>query len=314
MRLRGCGRSGYVKARDGRGAVGEEELPEAPIQEHIVELGVRIKRIAVAILVSAAVLSAIPYSLSPYTPLVAAFPRLLIDSVVPENITFLGKSYEIELVQFNPFAGFNIIFLSTMLLGILGASPVIAKEVAEYLAPALYRHERELLRKYAIAAFGLFVLGVVMAYFIVIPWALRFLFVMSLVVAGEKGLIAFADIEKLFSLIVKLMVATGMLFEVPLLVYMLIVHGIVDIDKFRGDGLKYAFIGSLILGALISPDPTGVGMLMLAIPYFALLYLAVKLAERRVSKHPQEGQAHGETSTAAPPASLPARGSGVSTR
>lgn len=290
--------------------MGEEELPEAPIQEHIVELGVRLKRIAIAVFVAAVILSVVPYRLSPYTPLVAAFPRLLIDSVVPENVTFLGKSYRIELVQYSPFAGFNILFLSTILLGVLGASPVIAKEIAEYLAPALYRHEREMLKRYALAAFGLFTLGVLVAYFIVIPWALRFLFLMSLVVAGEKGLIAFADIERLFSLIVKLMIATGLMFEVPLIIYILIVHGVIGLEKFKGEGLKYAFVASLILGAIISPDPTGMGMLMLAIPYFALLYLAVKLAERKLRKAASGRAAPGAAEAPAPPASLPARGSG----
>ena len=290
--------------------MGEEELPEAPIQEHIVELGVRLKRIAIAVFVAAVILSVVPYRLSPYTPLVAAFPRLLIDSVVPENVTFLGKSYRIELVQYSPFAGFNILFLSTILLGVLGASPVIAKEIAEYLAPALYRHEREMLKRYALAAFGLFTLGVLVAYFIVIPWALRFLFLMSLVVAGEKGLIAFADIERLFSLIVKLMIATGLMFEVPLIIYILIVHGVIGLEKFKGEGLKYAFVASLILGAIISPDPTGMGMLMLAIPYFALLYLAVKLAERKLRKATSGRAAPGAAGAPAPPASLPAQGSG----
>lgn len=262
----------------------EEELPEAPLWDHVVELGVRLKRIFTAIFISAVILSALPYSLSPYTPLVSAFPKLLIKHVVPQNITFMGKTYDIQLAQFSPFAGFNVLFLSTILLGILGAAPVIAREIAGYLEPALYKHEKEVIKKYSLAALGLFVLGVLMAYFIVIPWALRFLFIMSIVIAGEHGLVAFADIERLFSLIVKLMLATGLMFEVPLVIYILIVYEIVGIEKFKGTGMKYAFIASMILGAIISPDPTGLGMMMLAIPYFLLLYTSVKLAERRLAK------------------------------
>lgn len=262
----------------------EEELPEAPLWDHVVELGVRLKRIFTAIFISAVVLSALPYSFSPYTPLVSAFPKLLIQHVVPQNITFMGKTYNIQLAQFSPFAGFNVLFLSTILLGVLGAAPVIAREIAGYLEPALYRHEKEALKKYSLVALGLFVLGVLMAYFIVIPWALRFLFIMSIVIAGEHGLVAFADIERLFSLIVKLMLATGLMFEVPLVIYILIVYEIVGVEKFKGTGMKYAFIASMILGAIISPDPTGLGMMMLAIPYFLLLYTAVKLAERKVAK------------------------------
>lgn len=260
----------------------EEELPEAPLWDHIVELGVRLKRILTAILIAALILSIIPYKLSPYVPLVSVFPRLLIEHVVPQKVSFMGKTYTIQLAQFSPFAGFNVIFLSTILLGILGASPVIAREIIAYIEPALYRHEKEAIRKYSAAAIGLFILGIVVAYFIVIPWALRFLFIMSVTVAGD--LVAFSDVERLFALIIKLTLATGVMFEVPLVVYILIVYEIVGIDRFKGNGMKYAFVASLVLGAIISPDPTGMGMMMLAVPYFLLLFTAVKLAERSLSK------------------------------
>lgn len=259
-------------------------MPEAPIWDHIIELAERLKRIFKAVIISAVVLSVIPYRLNPYLPLISEFPRILISHAVPERITFLGRVYEVKLAQFSPFAGFNVLFQATILLGLLGASPVIAREIAGYLAPALYKREKELLRRYSAAAIGLFVLGMIVAYFIVVPWSIKFLFVTSVFVAGEQGLVAFADIEKLFSLIVKLIIATGVMFEIPLIIYVLIVYEVVGIDKFRGMGLKYAFIASLVLGAIISPDPTGMGMLMLAIPYFTLLFIAIKLAERSLRR------------------------------
>lgn len=262
----------------------EEELPEAPIWDHIIELAERLKRIFKAVIISAVILSVIPYKLNPYVPLISEFPRLLISHAVPEKISFMGRVYEVKLAQFSPFAGFNVLFQATILLGLLGASPVIAREIAGYLAPALYKKEKELLRRYSAAAIALFILGMIVAYFVVVPWSIKFLFITSIFVAGEGGLVAFADIERLFSLIVKLIIATGVMFEIPLVIYILIVYEVVDIDKFRGMGLRYAFIASLVLGAIISPDPTGMGMLMLAIPYFMLLFIAIKLAERSLRK------------------------------
>lgn len=259
-------------------------MPEAPLWDHIVELGVRLRRILTAVFISAIILSLVPYSLSPYEPLASALPRILIAQTVPESVSFMGRTYTVQLAQFSPFAGFNVIILSTILLGVLGASPVIAREIAGYLEPALYRHEKEALRRYSLAAFGLFALGVAFAYFIFIPWIMRFLLLMSVMVAGDRGLVAFADVEYLFKLIVELMLASGIMFEVPLVVYVLIVYEIIGIERFKGDGMKYAFMASVILGAIISPDPTGIGMMMIAIPYFTLLYIAVKLAERSLAK------------------------------
>ncbi|GAB6147657.1 twin-arginine translocase subunit TatC [Stetteria hydrogenophila] len=262
----------------------DEELPEEPLWDHVVELSIRLKRILTAVFVAALVLSALPYSLSPYIPLVNALPRLLLERLVPQNVTFMGRTYTIQLAQYSPFAGFNILFQSTILLGVLGASPVIARELIAYIGPALYKHEREALKKYSLVAIGLFALGVAIAYFIFIPWVMRFLFIMSVIVAGNHGLVAFSDIGRLFTLIVKLLIATGVMFEIPLVIYILIVYEIVGIEVFKGNGMKYAFIASLILGAIISPDPTGLGMLMLAIPYYLLLVAAVKLGERNLAK------------------------------
>ncbi|MEB3773362.1 MAG: twin-arginine translocase subunit TatC [Desulfurococcales archaeon] len=248
------------------------------------ELAVRVRRIAFAVIVSTLVLSFIPIKLDPYVPAVNLLPTLLIKHAVPETITFMGRTYEVKLAQFNPFAGFNVLFKSALLLGILGASPVIVREVFEYIKPALYPHEERAIRKYSIAAFLLFAAGVLLAYYVVIPIAFRFMFLTSLMVAGEEGLVAFADIEKLFTLAVQLILATGILFEVPLLTYMLLSTGILEPGFFSGDRMKYAFVASLVLGALISPDPSGLGMLVIAVPYYLLFYTAVKLGTRSYVK------------------------------
>jgi len=253
---------------------------ESDFWSHVVELAVRVKRIAIAVILSTLILSFFPISINPYVPAVNILPQLLIQHTVPRNITFMGHTYEVRLAQFNPFAGFNVLFKSAILLGLLGASPVIIRETFAYIKPALYPHEERALKKYSIAAFILFLGGVLLAYYVVIPVAFRFMFITSLIVAGEEGLVAFADIEKLFTLAVQLILATGVLFEVPLITYMLLSTGILEPGFFSGDRMKYAFVASLVLGAIISPDPSGLGMLVIAIPYYLLFYTAVKLGSR----------------------------------
>ncbi|MCE4602453.1 MAG: twin-arginine translocase subunit TatC [Desulfurococcales archaeon] len=256
------------------------------------ELAVRLKRIVVALIISTLVLSFIPVSVDPYIPAVNVLPKKLIEHAVPPTISFLGQTYEVRLAQFNPFGGFNVLFKSALMLGLLGASPVIIRETFAYIKPALYPHEERAIKKYSILAFILFAAGILLAYYVVIPIAFRFMFMTSIMVAGEEGLVAFADIEKLFTLAVQLILATGLLFEVPLVTYMLLAAGILEPGFFTGDRMKYAFIISLVIGAVISPDPSGLGMLVIAIPYYALFYIAVKLGirsyKRRIEKTARE--------------------------
>lgn len=262
------------------GVVGEE----ADIWSHVVELAVRLKRILVALIISTLVLSFIPISVNPYIPAVNVFPKKLIEHAVPPTISFMGQTYEVRLAQFNPFGGFNVLFKSALMLGLLGASPVIIREMFAYIKPALYPHEEKAIKRYSILAFILFAAGVLLAYYVVIPIAFRFMFMTSIMVAGEEGLVAFADIEKLFTLAIQLILATGLLFEVPLITYMLLAAGILEPGFFTGDRMKYAFVISLVIGAVISPDPSGLGMLVIAIPYYALFYIAVKLGIRSYNK------------------------------
>jgi sec-independent protein translocase protein TatC len=265
------------------------EVAEATLWEHLEELVIRLRRIIIAIIIMGFILSIIPYRLDPYTPVVVVLPRLLLSEAIPEKIVVFGEVYDVRLAQFNPFSGFNIMLQSAILLGVIGASPVIAYEVAAYLSPALYPNEKRVLKRLAVVALILFIIGIFFAYYIILPWTFRFLFVTSVVVAGEEGLVAYADIGRLFSLAVKLVVATGLIFEIPLILYILLINEIIDIEKFRGDGMKYAFIVSLIIGALISADPTGVGMLIIALPYYALIWIAVKLADIQLRKKASAG-------------------------
>ncbi len=257
---------------------------EADIWTHIVELATRLRRIALAVIALTFILSSIPLSINPYIPLIKVFPNMIISHVTPDKISFMGKTYNVELAQFNPFAGFNVLLKSAILLGILGASPIIAREIFEYIKPALYPHEEKIIKRLSIASVALFIGGALLAYFIVVPLALRIMFLTSVVIVGERELVAFADVERLFTLIIQLIIATGLMFEIPLIVYIIVSNGIIEPDRFKGDTMKYIFLVSMIIGAIISPDPTGLGMMMIGVPYYMLFYGAVKLGERNYYK------------------------------
>ncbi len=254
---------------------------ERPIMDHIVELSIRLKRIFIAIIVIGFVLSVIPVDTKTYVPLISYFPNYIINQVVPQTIHWRGQTYHVQLIQYNPFAGFNILIKSALLLGLLGASPIIAKEIYEYVEPALYPSEKKALKRYSIVAIGLFSLGVIVAIKIVMPVAFKFTIITSLAVVGESRLVAFTDVGQLLTTIILIAIATGIAFEAPLIVYVLISLGIINEEWFHGDNLKYVIFGSMLLGAAISPDPSGIGMLVIGGLFAIAIIVAAKLAARK---------------------------------
>lgn len=260
-----------------------------PLKDHIVELSIRLRRIFIAIGVSAAILSLIPIDYKYYIPLISYFPNMVIRHVLPSEVTWRGKTIVVHIAQYNPFAGFNILIKTALLLGLLGASPVIAKEIYEYVAPALYPHERRKLKWLSIVAIGLFMLGILTAFFVVLPFAFRIMIITSASVAGQNTLIAFSDVEQLFSTIILISVATGIAFEAPLIVYLLVSFGVIEKSWFEGENRKWILLGSMILGAIISPDPSGIGMLVIGTAMFLAIMFAAKLASRGREEFEEEG-------------------------
>ncbi len=262
---------------DGKEATYVDE--ERPIKEHIIELSIRLRRIFIAMLVAAGLLSFIPVDRQGYVPLIAYFPHILINHALPKVITWRGHTYNVAITQHSPFSGFNLIIESAIILGLIGASPVIVKEIYEYVAPALYPHEKRTIKSLSAVGVLSFVGGVLFAYYIVVPWAFKIMFITTAAISGSH-LIAFADVEKLFSTIVLLSLATGAAFEVPLAIYLLISAGIIDDKYFRGENLKFIFFASMIIGAIISPDPSGLGMVVIGTAMFGAIVLASRLGMR----------------------------------
>lgn len=268
---------------------------ERPLLEHVEELIVRLRRSILAVIVAAVILSAVPVETTYYTPLITKFPQMLIEHTVPTHIEFMGKRYNMTIGQWKPFSGFNVLIKTAIILGILGALPVITREIYAYVAPALYPHEARALKKALTAGTALFMLGILVAYYVVVPIAFKMMAILFLAISPAniaQGM--FSDISELYDAILMLLIATGLSFEFPLIIYYLISSGIMEPERFKGENMKYAFVAMLVVSAIISPDPTGMTMLLLAMPYFALYVAAVKLGERSYRKK------RGEFSQASP--------------
>lgn len=182
---------------------------------------------------------------------------------------FLGGH---KLVYTHPGDTFSITLNTALVVGIVIASPVIIYQVWAFLSPALYRHERRVVVPVILGAVLLFVMGVALAYFFVLPMTLRFL--LNFQVESLEPMITASDY---FSLVTILVLAMGAVFELPVVILALAALGLVT-PKFLSRFRKYALVLSYVVAAFITPGDLFITTLALTLPLYLLYELSVLLA------------------------------------
>jgi len=254
---------------------------EEPIWEHVYELIIRLRKALIAVVVAAVVLSAIPIETHSWAPLIVVFPRLIIKYVVPKQVSIFGSTYNVTIMPETPFESFEVILYSAILLGVIGASPVIAYEIWAYIKPALYPHEEKMIKKYVGLSVLLFLMGVGLAVGFLAPVTYRItLSLYPLLAPAGYPVIVRVSVKDVVTFTVLLALASGLVFEIPLIIYLLLANGVIDPDFFKPETMKFALLAIAIVAALLSPDPSGMGMLMLTISLYLPFYIAVKLGKK----------------------------------
>ena len=177
-----------------------------------------------------------------------------------------------KLVYTHPGDSFSITLTLAMTVGVVIASPVIIYQLWAFLSPALYRHEKKLVIPVIVGAVVLFVAGVALAYFFVLPMTLQFL--LNFQVESLEPMITASDY---FSLVTILALAMGGVFELPVLILGLAALGLVT-PKFLAQFRKYALVLSYVVAAFITPGDLFVTTLALTVPLYLLYELSVLLA------------------------------------
>ncbi|BEP17170.1 Sec-independent protein translocase TatC [Pyrofollis japonicus] len=278
-------------ARNGstRGLEMAEKPPhdkEATIWEHLEELMIRLRRIIIVFILATAIMSALPAGLGGekiYTPLITVFPKIIFRHVIPPNITaFNGKTYPVIVMPGSEFESIEILTYSAVLLGIIGSAPFAAKELWEYIEPALYPHEKQFMKRYIALFTAAFLFGVFFAIYIVAPLIYLMMYKLYPLFAPEGyGIIIRVTISSVVAFTLKLAFAFGLLFEIPIAIYLALAYGVLDPNLFSSTTMKYIFLGTMITGAIISPDPSGLGMLLIGLSLYAPLHIAVHLGKKR---------------------------------
>jgi sec-independent protein translocase protein TatC len=168
----------------------------------------------------------------------------------------------------------------TFIAGFILTIPYILWEVWKFISPALKPKELKSTRGFVFAASFMFLLGVCFSYFIIVPWTVNFL--------SSFKLSANTDVENLFNIssyvstVTTLILWIGVIFELPMVTYILATLGIVSsafLKKYR----KHSVVVVLIVAALIAP-PDVASQIFISIPLYLLFEVSIfvaKYAEKR---------------------------------
>ena len=172
--------------------------------------------------------------------------------------------------------------------------PVIATQLYGFVAPGLYKNERRAFLPFLVATPVLFLIGSCLVYFLIMPLATQF-FLSQQQVGGDGQ----ATIENLqavstyLGLIMTLIFAFGIMFQLPVVVTLLASAGLITSDTLRSKR-KYAIVLTFIAAAVLTP-PDPISQIGLAVPTLLLYEISI-LSARRIEKRRREAEAAKEAS------------------
>ena len=167
--------------------------------------------------------------------------------------------------------------------------PILSIQVWKFIAPALYQNEKHAFLPFLIATPVLFALGAAMVYYIVTPMAWSFF--VGFEMAGSDGALAIEiepRISEYLSLIMRLIFAFGLAFELPVVLLLLVRAGLVSPEGLA-EKRKFAIVIAFVAAAILTP-PDVVSQLLLALPIIALYELSIFGARMLAPRH-EDGSA-----------------------
>ena len=163
------------------------------------------------------------------------------------------------------------------------AMPWVIYQLWAFVAPGLYRHEKRFAVPLLVSAIVLFYIGMVFAYFFVFP--VMFAFFTS---TTPKGVAMMTDINQYLDFVLVMFFAFGAAFEVPVAVVLLVITGMVKLEKLK-ENRGYVLLGIFIFAAMLTP-PDAVSQSILAVPMYLLYEGGLLMARILQRMKPPETQ------------------------
>jgi sec-independent protein translocase protein TatC len=233
----------------------KEQLAEGTLMSHLLELRNRLMKAMLAIF-----LLFIPC---------AAFANELFNLVAQPLVDKLPPGS--SLISTNVVGPFMTPFKVAFYVSLFAAMPVVLYQIWAFVAPGLYKKEKRFAVPLLVSSVLLFYLGVVFAYFAVFPVMFNFF------VGTVPGVVKYSpDMAQYLDFVLTMFFAFGAAFEVPVVVVLLVLTGLVKIEKL-GANRGYVVIGIFVVAAILTP-PDAISQVIMALPMWLLYEFGLVMA------------------------------------
>jgi sec-independent protein translocase protein TatC len=264
----------------------------APLIEHLAELRTRLIRSVLAFVVGMVICF--------------SFGSAILDFLlVPIENTMRDLGNPNPVMQYTaPQEYFFTLVRISMVGGLALSFPVIATQLWRFVAPGLYRNEKNAFLPFIIASPVLFLMGAAFAHYVVVPLAMQFFlgfsdaasYLSAMIATGEVktsgiDIVFNGKVNESLDITLKMIVAFGLCFQLPVLLTLMGKAGLVSAQGLR-NVRKYALVGILLLAALVTP-PDVVTQLILFVVVYGLYEISIFLVARVDARREKQLRAEG---------------------
>ena len=237
-----------------------------PLMEHLGELRMRLVRIVVVLIVAVCV-----FYLASGT--MGQFLLLPIADCLPK-----GEDGTVDLQFLNAFDPFTVKFKIAFWMSVVATSPIILWQFLAFFLPALKPKERKWFIPTFIAAVALFIFGTVFCYLVILHPAFVWL------TDQTTGLgTVLPNAANYVDVIIKFEIGFGIAFELPIVIFYLVIFNIVPYKKLRASW-RYVYVVMMVFSAMVTPDANPVTMLLMFAAMVALYEISLLIARIALSR------------------------------